>query len=91
MPYKSDPAGSWKAVYTLEKGLKHHHVQNRTVWMRKANGERAKMDEENAEVFAEHFCKVFYVNKERPKAQSSDSKSPYMMMTVLFCSNPAKT
>eukprot|EP00957_Ditylum_brightwellii_P028568 2158468-Ditylum_brightwellii.AAC.1 len=27
--------------------------------MQKANGECAKTDEESAEVFAEHFCKVF--------------------------------
>eukprot|EP00957_Ditylum_brightwellii_P051505 3904383-Ditylum_brightwellii.AAC.1 len=59
MSYKSDPAGSWKAVHTLKKGSKHHHVPSRTVKMQKANGERAKMDEENAEVFAEQFCKVF--------------------------------
>eukprot|EP00957_Ditylum_brightwellii_P008805 668248-Ditylum_brightwellii.AAC.1 len=59
MSYKLDPAGSWKAVCTLEKGLKHHYVQNRTVQMCKANDEHAKTDEENAEVFAEHFCKVF--------------------------------
>eukprot|EP00957_Ditylum_brightwellii_P020858 1573277-Ditylum_brightwellii.AAC.1 len=59
MTYKSDPAGIWKAVRTLEKGFKHYHVQNRTVQVRKANGKRTKTNEENAEVFAEHFRKVF--------------------------------
>eukprot|EP00957_Ditylum_brightwellii_P137994 10520355-Ditylum_brightwellii.AAC.1 len=59
MDYKNNPAGSWKAVHTLEKGLSFHHVPNRSVRMKKSTGKKAKTDEENAEVFAEHFCKVF--------------------------------
>ena len=49
---------------TLEKGLAHHHTECRTVPMRKANGEKAKTDRENAKVFADHFSKVF--NNQNP-------------------------
>eukprot|EP00957_Ditylum_brightwellii_P156095 11881799-Ditylum_brightwellii.AAC.1 len=59
MNYKNDPAGSWKAVRTLEKGLSYHHAPNRSVRMKKTTGEKATTDEENAEFLAEHFRKVF--------------------------------
>eukprot|EP00957_Ditylum_brightwellii_P026062 1970361-Ditylum_brightwellii.AAC.1 len=59
MDYKNNPAGSQKAVQTLEKGLSFHHVPNRSVRMKKSTGKKAKTDEENVEVFADHFCKVF--------------------------------
>eukprot|EP00957_Ditylum_brightwellii_P184058 14020481-Ditylum_brightwellii.AAC.1 len=59
MDYKNNPAGSWKAVRTLEKGLSFHHVPKRSVSMKKPTGKKAKTDEENAEGFAEHFHKVF--------------------------------
>eukprot|EP00957_Ditylum_brightwellii_P026402 1997094-Ditylum_brightwellii.AAC.1 len=44
---------------TLEKGLQHHHSLCHTTWMQKADGTRAITDEENAQVFCEHFCKIF--------------------------------
>eukprot|EP00957_Ditylum_brightwellii_P123112 9386788-Ditylum_brightwellii.AAC.1 len=49
---------------TLEKGLAHHHTECWTVRMRKANGEKAKTNRENAKVFADHFSKVF--NNQNP-------------------------
>eukprot|EP00957_Ditylum_brightwellii_P061163 4641012-Ditylum_brightwellii.AAC.2 len=59
MDLKSNPASSWKAVWTLEQGLKHHYTPNRSVCMTKQNGEKAKTDEGNAEVFGKYFSKVF--------------------------------
>eukprot|EP00957_Ditylum_brightwellii_P087659 6674900-Ditylum_brightwellii.AAC.1 len=44
---------------TLEKGLTHHHTPCRTVKMHKADGAQAKSDKENAQVFTEHFSKLF--------------------------------
>eukprot|EP00957_Ditylum_brightwellii_P022947 1731617-Ditylum_brightwellii.AAC.1 len=54
-----DPIKSWKAMRTLEKGLTHHHTKCCTVYMCKADGTKAVTDEENAQVFCEHFSKLF--------------------------------
>ena len=44
---------------TLEKGLTHHHTQCWTICMKMADRRKAKTDEENVQVFAEHFTKLF--------------------------------
>eukprot|EP00957_Ditylum_brightwellii_P157841 12014221-Ditylum_brightwellii.AAC.1 len=44
---------------TLEKGLLHHRSKCCTVQMQKADGIKATTDEENAEVFCEHFSCIF--------------------------------
>ena len=49
---------------TLEKGLLHHHSKCCTVQMQKADGIKATTDEENAEVFCEHFSCIF--NNQNP-------------------------
>eukprot|EP00957_Ditylum_brightwellii_P067275 5105458-Ditylum_brightwellii.AAC.1 len=59
MDVKTDPASSWKAMRTLEQGLQHHHTANCSIQMTKQDSKKAKMDKENAEVFAKHFSKVF--------------------------------
>eukprot|EP00957_Ditylum_brightwellii_P063487 4819502-Ditylum_brightwellii.AAC.1 len=59
MAMKDTPTDSWKAIRTLEKGLKHYHQPSRSVQMRKKTGKKATTDVENAEVFAKHFSKVF--------------------------------
>eukprot|EP00957_Ditylum_brightwellii_P028682 2166677-Ditylum_brightwellii.AAC.1 len=46
-------------MQTLEKGLTHHHTQCWTIRMRKANSEKAKTVNENAQVFSTHFGKLF--------------------------------
>mmetsp|Transcript_30728 Transcript_30728/g.45818 ORF Transcript_30728/g.45818 Transcript_30728/m.45818 type:complete len:132 (-) Transcript_30728:54-449(-) len=51
MKYADDPIKSWKATWTPEKGLTHHHTQCQTIQMCKEDGEKAKTDEENAKVF----------------------------------------
>eukprot|EP00957_Ditylum_brightwellii_P080516 6124386-Ditylum_brightwellii.AAC.1 len=59
MKYQDNLIKSWKVMHTLEKGLTHHHTPCWTIKMRKANGEQAKNDEENAQAFAQHFSKLF--------------------------------
>eukprot|EP00957_Ditylum_brightwellii_P166253 12656863-Ditylum_brightwellii.AAC.1 len=49
---------------TLEKGLLHHHSTCRTVRIRKPDGNKAVTDKENAEVFCEHFSRIF--NNQNP-------------------------
>eukprot|EP00957_Ditylum_brightwellii_P189026 14389942-Ditylum_brightwellii.AAC.1 len=44
---------------TLEKGLKFHHIPNKSVRMKKHTGDKVTMDKDNSEVFATHFHKVF--------------------------------
>eukprot|EP00957_Ditylum_brightwellii_P180648 13761516-Ditylum_brightwellii.AAC.1 len=46
-------------MQTLEKGLTHHHTQCRTIHMKMADREKATTDKENAQVFAQHFNKLF--------------------------------
>eukprot|EP00957_Ditylum_brightwellii_P128950 9837553-Ditylum_brightwellii.AAC.1 len=48
----------------LEKGLTHHHTKCRTICMRKSDGMKAKTDEENSQVFCEHFSKK--IDKQSP-------------------------
>eukprot|EP00957_Ditylum_brightwellii_P150829 11484681-Ditylum_brightwellii.AAC.1 len=59
MKYAHDPIKSWKAMRTLEKGLTHHHTQCQTIRMKMGDGRKAKTDEENVQVFAKHFNKLF--------------------------------
>eukprot|EP00957_Ditylum_brightwellii_P205135 15342456-Ditylum_brightwellii.AAC.1 len=49
---------------SLEKGLTHHHRPCRTIKMCKADGAQAKNDEENVQVFTEHFSKL--LNNQSP-------------------------
>eukprot|EP00957_Ditylum_brightwellii_P007600 575379-Ditylum_brightwellii.AAC.1 len=44
---------------TLEKGLLHQHFKCLMVQMCKSDGTKATIDEENAEVFCEHFSCIF--------------------------------
>eukprot|EP00957_Ditylum_brightwellii_P113898 8683063-Ditylum_brightwellii.AAC.1 len=44
---------------TLEKGLARHHTKCCTIQMCKADGTKAVTDKENAQVFCEHFSKLF--------------------------------
>eukprot|EP00957_Ditylum_brightwellii_P065523 4970206-Ditylum_brightwellii.AAC.1 len=59
MEYCTDPIKAWRVMRTLEKGLSHHHSKCHTVCMRKSDGTKATTDEENAEVFCEHFSHIF--------------------------------
>eukprot|EP00957_Ditylum_brightwellii_P112363 8567061-Ditylum_brightwellii.AAC.1 len=59
MAYRTDPIKAWKAMRTLEKGLTHNHTTCRTVRMQKPDGNKAVTDKENAEVFCEHFSRIF--------------------------------
>eukprot|EP00957_Ditylum_brightwellii_P043305 3281858-Ditylum_brightwellii.AAC.1 len=43
----------------LEKGLTHHHTKCRPIHMRKSDGTMAITDNENTEVFCQHFDKIF--------------------------------
>eukprot|EP00957_Ditylum_brightwellii_P198035 15087766-Ditylum_brightwellii.AAC.1 len=51
-------------MQTLKKGLHHHHSPCRTIQMQKADDTRAITDDENAQVFCEHFSKFF--NNQNP-------------------------
>eukprot|EP00957_Ditylum_brightwellii_P167374 12742385-Ditylum_brightwellii.AAC.1 len=44
---RMDPIKAWKAMRTLEKGLKHHHSPCHTIQMEKPNGSKVPTDEEN--------------------------------------------
>eukprot|EP00957_Ditylum_brightwellii_P056523 4285349-Ditylum_brightwellii.AAC.1 len=46
--YRTDPIKAWKAMRTLEKGLLYHHSKCHAVCIRKPDGTKAAMDEENA-------------------------------------------
>eukprot|EP00957_Ditylum_brightwellii_P009610 724489-Ditylum_brightwellii.AAC.1 len=59
MKYHTDLIKAWKMMRTLEEGLSHHHSKCHTVRMRKQDGTKATTDEENAEVFCEHFSRIF--------------------------------
>ena len=54
-----DPVKSWEAMRMLEKGLESHHKRNRIIKMMKNDGTLGNNDEENAEVFFQHFVKIF--------------------------------
>eukprot|EP00957_Ditylum_brightwellii_P137549 10486095-Ditylum_brightwellii.AAC.1 len=43
----------------LEKGPQNHHVAKRSIQMTKQDGVKAKIDEESADVFGQHFPKAF--------------------------------
>eukprot|EP00957_Ditylum_brightwellii_P068750 5218566-Ditylum_brightwellii.AAC.1 len=47
-----------------KKGLHHDHSLSCTIWIQKAVGMRRVTDEENAQVFCEHFYKIF--NNQNP-------------------------
>ena len=49
------PLDAWKAVYEVAKGLDYNHKKTALMKMRKSNGELAKNDKENAQVFKEHL------------------------------------
>eukprot|EP00957_Ditylum_brightwellii_P055773 4226605-Ditylum_brightwellii.AAC.1 len=59
MGYHTDLVKAWKAMRTLEKGLTHQHTKCRTIRMQKSDGTMATTDNENAEVFCQHFNKIF--------------------------------
>ena len=56
---KNDPVKSWKSMRELENGLTGHHSKTRVIKMTKRDGTKAQTDKENAEVFSEHFSKIF--------------------------------
>eukprot|EP00957_Ditylum_brightwellii_P137719 10499135-Ditylum_brightwellii.AAC.1 len=51
MDYKQVPASSWKVMRTLEQGLQHHHMANRSIWITNQDGIKAQKDEESTEIF----------------------------------------
>eukprot|EP00957_Ditylum_brightwellii_P053755 4072421-Ditylum_brightwellii.AAC.1 len=59
MQYKTDPIKSWKAIRTLKKGLQHYHSPCHTIRMWKADSTKAITNDENVQVFCEHFSKMF--------------------------------
>ena len=56
---KMDPRTAWKAIKEFAAGLYGHQIKSKTMKMRKSDGTYAKNDTENANVFHEHFNKLF--------------------------------
>eukprot|EP00957_Ditylum_brightwellii_P150767 11479745-Ditylum_brightwellii.AAC.1 len=59
MDMKQDPSSSSKAMRILEHGLQHHYTAKKSACMTKQDGNKAMIDKENDENFANHFSKVF--------------------------------
>lgn len=58
--FSQNPRESWKALRHLQNGRSaHHKLAASAMHMRIADGTRAMSDDENADVFAPHFSKVF--------------------------------
>ena len=55
----TNPKDAWKATYEIANGMYGHHKKATTMKMKKADGTMAKNDTENAEVFEDHFKKLF--------------------------------
>eukprot|EP00957_Ditylum_brightwellii_P099646 7590003-Ditylum_brightwellii.AAC.1 len=51
-------------MQTLKKGLQHHHSPCCTIQMQKADSTHAITDNENAQMFCEHFSKK--INNQNP-------------------------
>ena len=57
MELSLDAIKSWDAMKELTRGLEGYHKQTRIIKMKKLNGEMAKINEENADIFFQHFVK----------------------------------
>ena len=55
----ADPRTAWKACKEIAAGLFGHHKSTISMKMRKQNGDYCKNDLENAEVFRNHFLKLY--------------------------------
>ena len=56
---EADPRTAWKATKEIAGGLFGHHNKSVSMKMRKQNGEYCENDLENAEVFKEHYTKLY--------------------------------
>jgi hypothetical protein len=54
-----NPRNAWKAIKEISTGFNGHHKKAVTIKMKKPNGEYATNDSENAEVFKNHFKKLY--------------------------------
>eukprot|EP00978_Attheya_sp_CCMP212_P004158 scaffold9027_cov61-Attheya_sp.AAC.6 len=55
---------AWLAIREIQAGMSGHHTTQSDIKMRKADGNLATSDSDNADVMGEHFTKVF--NNHRP-------------------------
>ena len=56
---EADPRTAWKATKEVAEGIFGHHKKTVSMKMRKHNGEHCKNDLENAEVFKDHYTKLY--------------------------------
>ena len=56
---KTDPRTSWKAIKEIAKGLFGHHKNTVQIKLKNKHGKLATTDKENAEIFKEHFSKLY--------------------------------
>jgi hypothetical protein len=56
---KNNPKMGWDAVHVLSTGCYHHHAPPTAMKMKLPNGNLAKNDKENADIFELHYQKIF--------------------------------
>jgi Reverse transcriptase (RNA-dependent DNA polymerase)/Endonuclease-reverse transcriptase len=69
-----NPRNAWKSIKEITNGFTGHQTQAVTIKMKKSNGKYATSDTENAEVFQQHFEKLY--NMERTYDQSIIEEIP---------------